>query len=435
MSTGELLIVQRVSTALERLVDIVLKRSGIRRGLVDKSLLMVSLVNGVGFGFSWAVLAPYLRVLGVSGSIFGLMSGGSVFAASFSTLLAGVLSDVYGAKRVASIGLVLYGLSFVLFSTRLLYFIAMGYLLLGFSRSLVMTSVNVLTSRSVDDSMLHYSFSYVRASRTLGSAAGSFLGWMPVIVSISLGVELTLAYSLSLLALAPVMAANMLLVSRVEEKFSRKTRLPSMREIMKGFRGLGRFNYLVALGSLIGFGAAMSIHNIGYYFAAKYGVTSGEIGSIFGLQQLAMAFIMTRLPVLADKYGGPLRIYLAATIPSIPLLIAMTLVDDYLAASTIYLVRSVLMNVANPLYTAFALSLVPNNRRGIASGLLSLSRQLPAGAGRAIGGYLLDIDLELPLRLTAILYTVSLVALALLFEKEWRQKRAVTSSVGKKGSS
>ncbi|WFO74908.1 MFS transporter [Desulfurococcaceae archaeon MEX13E-LK6-19] len=413
---------------MEGFIDVVLKSSGVRRGLVDKSLLLVSLVNGIGFGFSWAVLAPYLRILGVSGSIFGLMSGGSVFVASFSTLLAGILCDVYGSKRIASIGLVLYGLSFFLFSTRLLHFIAMGYLLLGFSSSLVMTSINVLTSRSVDDSMLHYSFSYVRASRTLGSAAGSFLGWIPVILSMSLGIDLALAYGFSLLALTPIMIANVFLVARVRERSFERMGSPSLGEIFRGIRGLGRFNYLIVIGSLIGFGAAMSIHNIGYYFAAKYGVTSGEIGSIFGLQQLAMAFIMTRLPVLADKYGGPLRIYLAATIPSIPLLIAMTLVDDYLAASTIYLVRSILMNVANPLYTAFALSLVPNSRRGIASGLLSLSRQLPAGAGRAIGGYLLDIDLELPLRLTAILYTVSLVVLALLFEKEWRRKQLIISA-------
>ena len=167
----------------------------------------------------------------------------------------------------------------------------------------------------------------------------------------------------------------------------------------------------------------MSINNISYYFAAKYNVTSGEVGSIFGLQQLVMAMIMIKLPSITDKYGGPLRMYLLTTSPSIPLLIAMTLVNDYFIASTLYLFRSILMNVANPLYTAFALSLIPRDKRGIATSIMNLSFRIPRGIGRAVGGWLLDIDLELPLRLTALLYTTSLTLLATCFKDYLRRKQ------------
>ena len=73
------------------------------------------------------------------------------------------------------------------------------------------------------------------------------------------------------------------------------------------------------------------------------------------------------------------------------------------------------MNVANPLYNAFIMRLVPMELRGTASALLSLSWTIPAGIGRAVGGLLLDIDLELPLRLTALLYTIALAILAVFF--------------------
>jgi hypothetical protein len=56
--------------------------------------------------------------------------------------------------------------------------------------------------------------------------------------------------------------------------------------------------------------------------------------------------------------------------------------------------------------------------RGTASAFLSLSWTIPAGGGRAVGGWLLDIDLELPLRLTAVFYTIALTTLALAFREE-----------------
>ncbi len=100
----------------------------------------------------------------------------------------------------------------------------------------------------------------------------------------------------------------------------------------------------------------------------------------------------------------------------------MTLVNDYFVASTLYLIRSILMNVSNPLYTAFALSLVPRDKRGIATSILNLSSRIPTGIGRAIGGWLLDIDYELPLRITALLYSISLTFLASCFKDYLRRK-------------
>lgn len=181
------------------------------------------------------------------------------------------------------------------------------------------------------------------------------------------------------------------------------------RNLLPRLRGFPHAFYLVIMAeAIIGLGAAMSVHNIDYYFAAKYGVTSGELGTLFGAQQLVMAGLMFVLPGLADRAGGTVRLYLLLTSTSIPLLIGMTLTNDYLVAASLFLIRSILMNVANPLFTAFAMTLTPIEYRGVATSLLNLSWTLPAGVGRAVGGWLLDKDLELPLRLTALLYAVGL---------------------------
>ncbi len=76
------------------------------------------------------------------------------------------------------------------------------------------------------------------------------------------------------------------------------------------------------------------------------------------------------------------------------------------------------MNVASPLYTAFLMYIVPAEHRGKVSSLIGIARRIAIIPGRSLGGYLLEVDLELPLRLTALLYTIALGLLAVWFRRE-----------------
>ncbi|MEB3773777.1 MAG: MFS transporter [Desulfurococcales archaeon] len=375
---------------------------------VPRELLLLSIVSGVSGGLLWSVQAPFLRSLGYSGAEYGLLGGIGVVSGALSTMAAGILSDRFGARKVLTLGVCIYGLSLLLISRGTLPALILGFTLLGASNGFYWTSNKALLARLGDDETLHYNLSYYAAAGSLGGALGSFLGWAPVYVSRVMGWELVDAYraSIRIIALTALIAAPLAL--RVEE--ARGGGGTNIMGIVRGIRG--PFMRLAVLEMVIGFGAAMSIHNIDYYFALKYGVTSGELGSVFGVQQMVMGLLMLKLPGLSDRLGGPLKVYLLVTLSSIPLLIGMTLTSNYLLASTLYLVRSILMNVATPLFEAFALSLVPRSFRGVASSILSLSWTLPASGGRVVGGYLLDINVELPLRLTALLYTISLTGYA-----------------------
>ncbi len=382
-----------------------------------KRLVLLGFLGGITWGLLWSVLAPYLRSLGYTGTMYGVLGSTAVLSGAAMTLLGGALSDRIGARKVAAAGLLVQALALSMLSTGSKILVGLGFFMNGAANGLVFTSQQALIARIGSDERLHYTFSYVSASSTFGGAMGSFLGWAPVIASRRLGVPLVDAYSTTilLLALMPVLMAPIAL--SLPEQLGQATGT-GLRARLRGFP---RKFYLVALTNvLIGFGAAMSIHNIDYYFAAKYGVTSAELGSVLGAQQLVMAFLMTRMPRLADRYGGVLRVYLLVSYSSVPLLVAMTFTDLFPIAAGLYLVRSVLMNVANPLFNAFIMRMVPRGLRGTASAFLSLSWTIPAGGGRAVGGVLLDIDLELPLRLTALLYTLALTYLTLLFPEEAR---------------
>ena len=393
-------------------------------GGIDTRLLLLNFNQGIFFGYNWAVLGPYFKALGYSGLVFGVLSGSSILFSSIATVLAGIISDLRGSKIVVVLGSILYSIVFLLFYIPSLPTLLAAYILFGIANGLLRTGIDVYASRIGRDETLHYTFSYVRSAMNFGGAVGSFMGWLPILISMEFNKELVPAYRIAFLFIL-VFALINIIVSIKLKSLRRQTTSSNKFSLKRIFllKGLDRFHYILITRVIIGFGAAMSINNISYYFAAKYNVTSGEVGSIFGLQQLVMAMIMIKLPSITDKYGGPLRMYLLTTSPSIPLLIAMTLVNDYFIASTLYLFRSILMNVANPLYTAFALSLIPRDKRGIATSIMNLSFRIPRGIGRAVGGWLLDIDLELPLRLTALLYTTSLTLLATCFKDYLRRKQ------------
>ncbi|MCE4620277.1 MAG: MFS transporter [Desulfurococcales archaeon] len=398
-------------------------------GRVDenvKRLIIAGLAVGISWGLAWSILAPYLRGLGYTGKEYGLVGSTAVFSGALFTLLGGTLSDRYGSRPILVVGLVSESLSLVLVSMGDPLLVATGFFLYGASNGLSMVAQQALLSRTGRDEEMHYTFSYVSAASTLGGGVGSLLGWLPVLANRHLGVPLLRAYQVSLAGsgLVPLLAVPA--VWGVRERLASTSKRQSLTSAIGR---LGRVFYaLLAVDAIIGFGAALSIHNIDYYFTAKYHVTSAGLGTVFGVQQLVMAGLMTLMPSLADRAGGTLRVYLAVTGSSIPLLVAMTLVDNYPVAATLYLARSILMNVANPLYNAFIMRLVPVELRGRASALLSLSWTIPAGIGRAVGGLLLDIDLELPLRLTALLYTIALAILALLFHNHTKGRPVTPTS-------
>ncbi len=382
-----------------------------RPGGVQPTLLLLGAVNGASFGLLLSVVAPYMYSLGFTGTEFGAITGLSVASSLLATLTSGYLSDSLGARKVVSAGLFLRAVAALLIASGSAIVMALGFLLQGFAMGFTWAAASALVARSGDDERLHYTFSYVAAASTLGAAAGSFSGFIPVAASQWTDMPLIEAYRLAIAGLAPLSLASVPLALATRETGVSNARRSPL-DAVKAFRAIKPLRILVAYNAVVGFGAAMSIHNIGYYFAAKYGVTSAEIGVVTGLEQLAMAALMIINPRLADRIGSPLIVYLALTSASLPLLVAMTLTNSFAVASTLFIVRTVLMNAANPLLEATIMRLIPRDLRGSAGALMSLSFTLPASAGRAFGGALLDLHLELPLRATAALYAISITFLA-----------------------
>ncbi len=392
--------------------------------------LIIGFLNGVAVGILWAIYAPYLRLLGYSATIYGFIAGSGVVVSAVSSLIAGILSDAIGSKRIAFYGLLLNILSYLLIYLGEFWSLLLASMLNGFSSGFYYTAYTVLVSKSTSSDKLHYAYSYTMASSIMGDALGLYLGWIPVITSNYTGIPLLTCYRYMVLSPVFIAVLSIYILERyIHEKTTRKANLASfdrLKELLYEYKHLPRGLYILIVSeAIIGFGAAMSIHNIDYYFTLKYGVTSGELGSVLGTQQLLMALLMFKLPGFVKRVGDVVKTYLVVTTPSIPLLIAMTYTNDYLVASIIYIIRSILMNLANPLFNALSMQITPENLRGRAASLLSLPWTLLGGLGRGVGGRLMDIDVELPLRITALLYVIGLSIIAVFFRREYVKATSV----------
>ncbi len=384
-----------------------------------KPYLLIGFVNGVAMGIRWSIYAPYLRLLGYSATLYGLIAGSGVVVSAFSTLFAGILVDVRGAKRIALYGLSMNTIIYFLIYLGHLWSLVLASLIDGLASGFYYTAYTVLVSKSMVRHRLHYAYSFTASLSIMGDAIGLYLGWIPVLLNRYMGLDLLLGYKYMILTPPILVILALMMLTRIEEHvIGRERGAKSIMDLFREYKHLPRgLLILLVSNAIIGFGAAMSIHNIDYYFSLKYHTTSGELGSVLGTQQLIMALLMLRLPRLVERVGDIVKTYLLITSPSIPLLIAMTYTNSFVVAGIIYISRSILMNLANPLYNALSMQITPEHLRGRVASILSLPWTLLGGVARGIGGRLMDLDVELPLRITAVLYTIGLAVMGVYFRR------------------
>ncbi|MEN2999205.1 MAG: MFS transporter [Acidilobaceae archaeon] len=380
-------------------------------GDIQRLYLISALASLLG-GASYSILAPYLRLLGFSPIEYGFLGALLLFTSLLFTAIAGWASDRVGAKEVMTASLFLQS-----FSTLLLAFgstpsVIFSFLLSGVSGGLAAVAGVVLATRVSGGEQLERALPFLSAASTIGGGIGHFGGWVPVLLSSLYSVSLLECYRLQFLAIAlllPLLTLPFLLGLK-EIRGPQRAEGGSPARVPWGV--LAR---LVLINAIISLGAGMSIHIIDYYFVLKFNVQSGELGTVLGIQNLLMGLLMLLTPKVSVAVGGPLRAYLLIASPSILFIVAMTLTSNYAISSSIYIVRTILMNVANPLYHAFEMSLIPSEYRGRGASLISIAWQLPAGVGRIIGGALMTYNVEAPLLATAALYALSFSLMFLFF--------------------
>jgi MFS family permease len=185
---------------------------------------------------------------------------------------------------------------------------------------------------------------------------------------------------------------------------------------------------LLAPGALVALGAGMTIPFMNLYVEQKFDVNFAELGQLFAWTSIATAVALLLQPVLADRVGQ-VKSVVMVQVASLPFLIVLGFVPIFPLVAIALFVRAALMNMGNPVFSAYSLGrLEPADRptfTSLSSSTWSLGWALGSWISGLVRGVLgFEAGFYLLFGLMAGLYATSTVIMWFLFGREEQQKRA-----------
>jgi MFS family permease len=153
---------------------------------------------------------------------------------------------------------------------------------------------------------------------------------------------------------------------------------------------------LAAINILNGIAIGLTGPMMSYWFSAKFGASSTQIGNTLAVTFFATGVTSILQAKLSHKHGTVRSIVLIRFIASL-LLILMPLLSSYALVSVLYIIRTALNRGTQGAQQALSVSLTRDMRRGFASSINVFSMRLPTSIGPYITGYLFGLgSLSLP---------------------------------------
>jgi predicted MFS family arabinose efflux permease len=142
------------------------------------------------------------------------------------------------------------------------------------------------------------------------------------------------------------------------------------------------------------------------------------IGIYYSMQQLLMITGLLVAPVIAERIGKTRTVVLSQLI-SIPFLITLGITRNIYLAVVAFLVRASFMNMAQPLWTNFAMEKVRTDEQPFTNALLVIAWMAGWGASASIGGMLIErFSYAIPFFATSVLYLLSTFLIYNFFVKK-----------------
>lgn len=352
--------------------------------------LLYSFASGFAMGIMRLLFNFYVLSLGHDRGFLGLLVALPPLVITFAAIPAGMLGHRFGHRStlIAGAALTVASVLGISLSTA-----AIGLVLFSISRGLSRTLLTVSSApfmaENSEASERTHLFSVQFATRMLASFFGLLLaGVLPTAVAwvLRIGAEDPMAYRASLWVGAGLLAVAILPLVRMPQlpKAIEPRPSPKLREM---FRAPWQLVRLFLPQVLIGFGAGVLVPFLNVYFRTKFGLSDSVIGVLYAFQSVAMAIALLVAPIVAERLRR-VRAVVIVQLLSIPFLILLGYAPLVSLSAIGFLARASLMNMGNPLYTAFAMESVAPVRRPTASALMQMSWQGTRSLGAFVSGHL-----------------------------------------------
>ncbi len=258
-----------------------------------------------------------------------------------------------------------------------------------------------------------YLFSLNFAFALVAGVIGSILGGvLPGIIE-RFGLSADITYRYTLYIFGGLVMVSFIPYLLIDEKIEIHT-----EPVEKGFKFKTRTSIIVKLflpNLVTGLGAGLSIPFMNLYFKDWLQVPTNLMGIYFSISQFLMITGLLIAPLFAEKIGK-IRTVFFSQIFSIPFLIFMGITRNISLAVISYWLRAALMNMAQPLFTNYAMERVHKDEQPLTNALLIIAWTAGRGLSASIGGLLIEhFSYTLPFFTTSFLYLISSILLYTFF--------------------
>ena len=369
-------------------------------------------------------MTVWLLTVGITPSQIGLMVAAQGILAVASAVPLGIVSDIYGRRLIliagslaGSIGLMAFALT-----TDFVYLLAASAVL-GLAEGATVAVWNALLADITPAAERNKIFSRSYVMISVASGVGLLLPGLFPYAEAALGLTSFSMHKSVLLILGLASFATPAGVVAIL-RGHRETHNPGKK--FAGLKNMGVLARLGVVGGAIGFGAGFIIPIVGTWFKLRFGVGDSYSGPVLALSSILIGLAAFASPRLAKRYGEMGAIMLT-TGSSMVFMLSMAFLPDVNVAALFYIVRTGLMNMANPLLDSFSMSIFPPEQRGLVSAVSNTIFRLPNSASTFFGGVLLGEGLlQLPFIIASALYIVGLGAFFVFFVRSRKYSKMVS---------
>ncbi|MBM7699669.1 multidrug efflux MFS transporter NorA [Kurthia huakuii] len=389
-----------------------------KKSSITLSILLVNLfIAFLGIGLVIPVLPRLMNELHISGQVVGYLTAAFALTQLIFSPFAGKAVDRFGRKIMIVLGLIIFGLSELLFGFgKTIDVLFISRILGGLSAAFIMPAVTAFIADITTDENRPKALGYMSAAISTGFIIGPGLGGFLA----EIGTRVPF-YSAGVLGLVAAMFSIILL---------REPERPVITESAGGHENKSSFRKLLmpmffiafAVIFISSFGLAAFESFFSLYVDHKFGFSPADIAiAITGGAILGAIFQVVFFDPLM-KALGEINLIRIMLLLSAVLVFAMTLVNSYWMIMAVTFTVFIGFDLIRPAVTTY-LSRIAGNDQGFVGGMNSFFTSLANVFGPVIGGLLFDIDINYPYYFATV-FIIAGLALAMFWKNPMLKKSA-----------
>jgi MFS family permease len=356
-------------------------------------------IRTFSYGFLSIVLAVYLKLLGFSDPLIGIVLSATLANSVIFTLVATVYADKIGRRRLLIIYAALLSVSGALLATSENYIVIVIAALMGTvnatgSETGAFLSIEqaILPNTITDDRKRTTAFAIYNMAGTFAMSAGVLLSGLPSILQGQYGLNpvesirpLFLLYSV----LGIVLIGIYFVLSKKIEITSETPKKRPLAHIIspQSKQIIGKLSGLFAVDSFAGGFVIQSF--VSFWFYTKYSVDLAALSFIFFAAGILTAFSFLAAAKLAHRFGL-INTMVFTHIPSNVFLILVGFAPSLPLAIAFYLTRMALSQMDVPTRQSYIVAVVNEDERTAAAGITNMSRNISQAISPSLTGYILQ---------------------------------------------